>query len=216
MAPRAGKLSTVLLAILVYGVLASILVAELTTRPGAPHQMRAVTIGLLIVWLLLESPVAMRVSTDDQRGEDRGTLLLNALSRGLALALALALPSIWTHWNIVQTAGLVLFVAGFGLRLMAIRRLGRFYSHKVRRAEGHQIIDEGPYRLVRHPAYLGVIAAHIGFAIVFLNPLAALAVVLLVVPAFVWRIHVEEPVLMQIPGYADYARNHARLVPGLW
>jgi protein-S-isoprenylcysteine O-methyltransferase Ste14 len=216
MAARGGRLKTIVFAVLVYGALGSVLRAELTSRPGAPHVMRAATIALLIIWLLLESPVALRVSTDDQRGEDRGTLLLNALSRGLALAAALAIPSIWPRWNAYQWAGLALFVLGFTLRLVAIRQLGRFYSHKVRRTEGHQIIDEGPYRLVRHPAYLGVIAAHAGFALVFLNVWSALAVLLLVLPAFVWRIHVEEPVLMQIPGYADYARGRARLLPGLW
>jgi protein-S-isoprenylcysteine O-methyltransferase Ste14 len=178
--------------------------------------MRALTIGVFMEWLLLESPVAMRVSTDDERGEDRGTLLLNAVSRGLAVAAALALPLVWPRWNAYQTAGLVLFVAGFGFRLAAIRQLGRFYSHTVRRAEGHESIDQGPYRVVRHPAYLGVIVAHLGFALVFLNPWSVMAVAILIVPAFVWRIHVEEPMLMQIPGYADYARSHARLLPGLW
>jgi protein-S-isoprenylcysteine O-methyltransferase Ste14 len=216
MAERRGNLVTLLIALAVCGILVRTLIAELSTRPGAPHPMRAVTIGLLMVWLLLESPVAMRVSTDDKRGEDRGTLLLNAVSRGLAVVAALALPSIWTRWNAFQTAGLVLFAAGFCFRLAAIRQLGRFYSHKVRRAEGHEIIDQGPYRVVRHPAYLGVIAAHLGFALVFLNAWSALAVAILVIPAFVWRIHVEEPLLMQIPGYAHYARGHARLLPGLW
>jgi hypothetical protein len=67
-----GNLATILIALAVYGILVRVLVAELTTRPGAPHPTRAVTIGLLMVWLLLESPVAMRVSTDDGRGEDRG------------------------------------------------------------------------------------------------------------------------------------------------
>jgi protein-S-isoprenylcysteine O-methyltransferase Ste14 len=216
MANARGKLRTILMGALVCAALYSALRAELITRPGAPHVMRAVTIALLLVWLAAESPLAVRVSTDDQRGEDRGTLALNALSRGLALAAALALPSVWQGWNGWQSAGLALFVLGFGLRLAAIRQLGRFYSHKVRRAEGHQIIDSGPYRLVRHPAYLGVLAAHAGFALVFLNVWSALCVALLVIPAFVWRIHVEEPVLMQIPGYAEYAGRRARLVPGLW
>jgi protein-S-isoprenylcysteine O-methyltransferase Ste14 len=69
---------------------------------------------------------------------------------------------------------------------------------------------------VRHPAYLGVIAAHLGFALVFCNRYALLAVLLLVIPAFVRRIAVEEPVLMQIPGYPEYAGGRARLLPGLW
>jgi protein-S-isoprenylcysteine O-methyltransferase Ste14 len=183
---------------------------------GALHVMRAVTLSLLVLWLLLEAPLSLRLAGDDQRGEDRGTLVWNALARATALVAALAVPSLWTRWNAVESAGLGLFVAGSSLRLLAIRQLGRFYSHKVRRAEGHEIIDSGPYRLVRHPAYLGVIAAHLGFAIVFLNAASLAAVLLLIVPAFVRRILVEEPVLMRIPGYPNYARGRARLVPRLW
>jgi protein-S-isoprenylcysteine O-methyltransferase Ste14 len=193
-----------------------VLLRELRAHPGLLGIMNASTVGLLIVWLLLEAPLSARLASDDEKGEDRGTVRLNALTRAAALVAALALPSRWTGWGAAQSAGLVLFVAGFTLRLAAIRQLGRFYSHKVRRAEGHQIIRGGPYRLVRHPAYLGVLAAHLGFALVFLNPFSVLAVLLLVTPAFVWRIKVEEPVLMAIPGYPEYARTHARLIPRLW
>ena len=175
----------------------------------------AVAIALLISWLLLEAPLAARVASDDARGEDRGTMRLNAMARALAVAVALLMPAQLDAAGVHMT-GLVLFVAGFAFRLAAIRQLGRFYSHKVRRAEGHRVIDRGPYRVVRHPAYLGVIAAHLGFAVVFGSVYGVAAVLLLVVPAFVWRIRVEEPVLMSIPGYAEYASRNARLVPGVW
>lgn len=175
----------------------------------------AAAIALLIAWLMLEAPLAARVATDDARGDDRGTVRLNAIARATAVVVAVLVP-VQLAATEVRLAGLVLFVAGFAFRLAAIRQLGRFYSHKVRRAEGHRIIDSGPYRVVRHPAYLGVIAAHLGFALVFASVYSVAAVLLLVVPAFVWRIRVEEPVLMSIPGYAEYASRHARLVPGVW
>jgi protein-S-isoprenylcysteine O-methyltransferase Ste14 len=217
--PKRGLLAPALLLVACAG-LALQAVHELQRIDGAApvlHAMRALTIALLVAWLLLEAPLSMRVATDDQRGDDRGTVVWNALSRALALVTALALPPIWAAgWNLVQSLGLALFVAGFTLRLLAIRQLGRFYSHKVRRTDGHEVIDSGPYRLVRHPAYLGVIAAHLGFAVVFLNAASLAAVLLLVIPAFVRRILIEEPVLMRIPGYAEYARGRARLVPRLW
>jgi protein-S-isoprenylcysteine O-methyltransferase Ste14 len=216
MAAGVRKLLAPSLLVAVCVALVFALVRELERHPGLPGVMGAVTIGLLILWLALEAPLSARVATDDQRGEDRGTVRLNAITRGAALVAALALPSRWTGWGPFQTAGLLLFVAGFTFRLAAIRQLGRFYSHKVRRAEGHQVIGRGPYRLVRHPAYLGVLAAHLGVALVFLNTLSLLAVLLLIVPAFVWRIKVEEPVLMTIPGYPEYARTRARLIPKLW
>jgi protein-S-isoprenylcysteine O-methyltransferase Ste14 len=212
---RRGLVAPVLL-LVACAALVRLAVREAGSGSDSFHWLRALSVGLLVLWLLLEAPLSWRLSGDDQRGEDRRTVLLNALSRVLALVAALGLPSIWTSWNGVQAAGLLLFVAGFSLRLTAIRQLGRFYSHKVRRIDDHQVIDRGPYRLVRHPAYLGVIAAHIGFAAVFLNAVSLSAVLLLVVPAFVGRIRVEEPVLMRIPGYPEYARHHARLIPGLW
>jgi protein-S-isoprenylcysteine O-methyltransferase Ste14 len=175
----------------------------------------AAAIALLIVWLLLEAPLAARVASDDARGEDRGTVRLNAIARAAAVAVALLVP-VQVGEVGLRVSGLLLFVSGFAFRLAAIRQLGRFYSHKVRRADGHRVIDSGPYRVVRHPAYLGVIAAHVGFALVFGSVYSVAAVLLLVVPAFVWRIRVEEPVLMSIPGYAEYASSHARLVPGIW
>jgi protein-S-isoprenylcysteine O-methyltransferase Ste14 len=189
---------------------------QLSAARDLPHVMRALTIALLVLWLLCEAPLAFRVADDDQRGEDRGTLRLNGLARALALVTALAVPPLWTSWNAVETFGLVLFVAGFSLRLSAIRALGRFYSHKVRRIDGHATVAAGPYRLVRHPSYLGVIAAHLGFALVFFSWWSLGAALLLVVPAFVWRIKVEDPVLMQIPGYETYARGRARLIPRIW
>jgi protein-S-isoprenylcysteine O-methyltransferase Ste14 len=175
----------------------------------------AATVACLIGWLLLEAPLAARVATDDARGEDRGTVRLNAMARTAAVAVALLVPVQLGEVGL-RVAGLVLFVTGFAFRLAAIHQLGRFYSHKVRRADGHRVIDSGPYRMVRHPAYLGVITAHLGFALVFASVYSVAAVLLLVVPAFVWRIRVEEPVLMSIPGYAEYASSHARLVPGVW
>ena len=50
-----------------------------------------------------------------------------------------------------------LFAAGVAFRLWAVFTLGRFYSHSVRLRRDHRIVESGPYRFVRHPAYAGMI-----------------------------------------------------------
>ena len=68
---------------------------------------------------------------------------------------------------------------------------------------------------IRHPAYAGMLSAHVGFVGFFLNPLSLALLVALAV-AITFRIRTEERMLVDIPGYRAYAADHARLVPGLW
>jgi len=76
----------------------------------------------------------------------------------------------------------------------------------------HEIVDSGPYRFVRHPAYAGMIAAHAGLTLFFFN-WVTLAVL---VPAIVLRILVEERMVFGIAGYSDFARTRKRLISAIW
>ena len=71
-----------------------------------------------------------------------------------------ALPYAWMF----ASAGVVLFVAGLLLRWWAIIVLGRFFTVDVSIAEGHELIESGPYRFIRHPSYTGALLAFLGFA----------------------------------------------------
>lgn len=110
---------------------------------------------------------------------------------------------------------MLLFAGGVLLRLVAMRTLGKSYSHHVIRRDDHAIVRTGLYRLIRHPAYAGMLLGHAGLVLFFLNwaslpLLVALAVVL------GWRIRVEERELLVIPAYREYAAGRPRLVPGVW
>jgi len=118
----------------------------------------------------------------------------------------------------VRPVGLVLFVLGGGLFLRAMGE-NPFFEKTVRiqHERDHHVVDTGPYRVVRHPGYVGLIGWVISFPLLLTSPQAiyptGLAIILIVV-----RTALEDRTLRnKLPGYADYAtRVRARLVPGVW
>lgn len=70
-------------------------------------------------------------------------------------------------WHVGYTGASVLValaVVGFGFTWWARLHLGRLWSGAVTRKEGHHIVDTGPYALVRHPIYTGLLLAVIATA----------------------------------------------------
>jgi protein-S-isoprenylcysteine O-methyltransferase Ste14 len=95
--------------------------------------------------------------------------------------------------------------------------LGRFWSNAITRKEGHRVIDTGPYGLVRHPIYTGLIAAMIATGIAVGTATAMLGALLI---AFgLWqKARMEEGFLTNELGaeaYGPYCRRVPMLVPFL-
>jgi hypothetical protein len=77
------------------------------------------------------------------------------------------------------------------------------------------LVCSGPYRVLRHPAYAGMLLANIGFVSYFASPASIVALTLLAA-TILWRIRVEEAVLVRSPGYREFASTRRRFVPGVW
>ena len=127
---------------------------------------------------------------------------------------AAALP----HRELCRLIALVLFAAGIALRWWAIVTLGRFFTVDVQIARDHELVERGPFRMVRHPSYPGVLLAFVGFAISLANWAALLVVLLPISAAFVRRMNVEEEALSNALGerYLSYVRRTKRLFPGIY
>ena len=127
------------------------------------------------------------------------------------------------HWSpaipdLVRLAGMVGALAAFALVFRAMV-VNRYFSTVIRIQEdrGHQVVDSGPYGVVRHPGYAGMIAGVPLMAIGFGSPwglLLACVFSLLILR----RVAVEDRFLRaNLPGYPEYAgRVTSRLVPGVW
>ncbi len=112
----------------------------------------------------------------------------------------------------------VLCVAGIALRWWAIIHLGRFFTVNVAIAADHRVIDDGPYRFVRHPSYTGALLSFVGLGLTTGNWIAAALLVVPISAAFLRRKEIEERALVSALGepYRVYSARTKRLVPFLY
>jgi protein-S-isoprenylcysteine O-methyltransferase Ste14 len=118
----------------------------------------------------------------------------------------------WLAWGLFA-----LIVAAFAFAWWARLHLGRLWSGFVTLKEGHHVVDTGPYGLVRHPIYSGIIFAALVTALLRASPLAFVGFALFAV-GFAMTAAIEERFLRQqlgVDAYDAYSRRVPMLVPGL-
>jgi protein-S-isoprenylcysteine O-methyltransferase Ste14 len=103
----------------------------------------------------------------------------------------------------------------FGVVLSQVGRLYMGRSFGLLPAN-RGVVTTGPFRLVRHPIYLGWFILTVGYVMAYPNVLNALAVIC-TLPFMMWRIDLEERLLCEDPSYRAYAeRVRYRLIPWLF
>jgi protein-S-isoprenylcysteine O-methyltransferase Ste14 len=119
--------------------------------------------------------------------------------------------------DLVRYLGLAMFFFGSVLRLVAVFVLGRRFSGLVAIQEGHELMTDGLYRVIRHPSYLGLLIGIFGWALIF-RSLIGVLILLLFLPPLVARKNSEEALLESEFGerYADYRKRTWRLLPFLY
>lgn len=118
----------------------------------------------------------------------------------------------------IRALALAGLAGGLGTFYRAMRE-NRFFSAVVRLQEdrGHRVIDTGPYSIIRHPGYAGLVLAPL-FSGLALGSWAALALGLIMSALVVKRVLFEDAFLRQhLDGYVAYTqRVPHRLIPGVW
>ncbi len=121
-------------------------------------------------------------------------------------------------WEIgFDVLGPVLSVLSAWIGLAAVRTLGKQWSYAARLIEGHRLVIEGPYRIVRHPIYSAMLGKLLATACAFGHPIGALIASAVFLAGTAIRIRSEEKLLRGQFGaeYEAYARRVPALVPGL-
>jgi protein-S-isoprenylcysteine O-methyltransferase Ste14 len=122
-------------------------------------------------------------------------------------------PSLFTTASSpVAALGALLTVLGIALAIWARIYLGRNWSPAPRIKEGHELVTTGPYAVLRHPIYTGVLFAIFGS--VLISPAWVLSFVIALV-IFLWRVKREETLMMsQFPTeYPAYKARTWALIP---
>jgi protein-S-isoprenylcysteine O-methyltransferase Ste14 len=141
----------------------------------------------------------------------------------VAGALLLALPDGGAHWfdrrflpvsAAASDIGTLMVAAGLALAVWARRHLGANWSGEVMLKQVHELIQTGPFRLIRHPIYAGLLLALSGSALAR-GEWRGIAGLLLFGTGIMRRILVEERWMREAFGaeHARYSARTARLVP---
>src|ERR1700677_1608032 len=117
----------------------------------------------------------------------------------------------WPFW-----LGAALTVAGILFAVWAREHLGSNWSRSVTIKQGHELITTGPYAVVRHPIYTGILTGFLGMAIA-ISQVRGFVVVVLILFAYWTKLRIEERWMRSQFGetYATYARQTSALVPYL-
>ena len=117
---------------------------------------------------------------------------------------------------VLPLLGMVSVAIGLGFAVWARRHLGRNWSARITVKENHALVRSGPYQVVRHPIYSGLLLALAGTALATGEWRGVLAVACAVL-AFALKIRVEESRMREtFPEYEGYRRRVPALVPGLF
>jgi protein-S-isoprenylcysteine O-methyltransferase Ste14 len=194
------------------------LAIETMFRISIPMRVAAL---LLFVFSVYWS-IAARNSAPTKSAESIWSRQLHLiLVNGAILLLLFSVPVLTRRFlpanHVIEIAGLIIEAAFFLLAVWARVYLGSNWSGEVRIAAEHQLIRSGPYKLVRHPIYTGVLGAYFGIALVSGEIHAPIALVIVLL-AYWRKIRLEEQVLSQTFGadFDNYRRGTWALVPLLY
>jgi protein-S-isoprenylcysteine O-methyltransferase Ste14 len=112
----------------------------------------------------------------------------------------------------------VLAVSSVGFVLISVRTLGKQWTVAARLVEGHNLVTQGPYQVVRNPIYTGMFGMLVATGIILARWPAVLIAIAIFLAATMWRIRVEERLLRSQFGaeFEQYCKQVPNaLLPGL-
>lgn len=177
------------------------------------------SVGAFIVGEVVQSLRVRRGGTRTNLGAE---VLFRALFFGaillMPLGLAVAPDAVVGGGVRVFSVGVLIGWLGLLLRWWSFVTLGKYFTVVLRTSEDQPVVDRGPYRVLRHPSYTGLLLAFLGCGLMVGNLVGMAGSLAMLSIALVYRIRIEEQALDAALGtiYRDFAVNRARLIPFVW
>lgn len=187
--------------------------------------MNKVTISVYVIWAVSEIILARikLVKTKSSENEDRNSLKILWITIILSVLLGVLLGIrgigfMASKPALISLSGFLLIIIGLVIRWTAIITLKKYFTVNVSILTEHKLVTTGIYRFVRHPAYAGSLLSFLGLGLSFSNWLSTLVIFIPVLIAFIYRIQVEEKVLIQTfrDKYILYSKRVKRLIPKIY
>ena len=179
-------------------------------------------IFLLTFWLRKRSPRAREVKRD-------WTSLLGLLLQAAGYSVVWFRPMLRKQFAPIASGsqlvqwGLTAIIVAIAVTSVwlvnaAARRLGKQWALAARLVEGHNLIQDGPYRLLRNPIYVGMFGMLLATGLVLAQWFPLLIAIVLFIAGTSIRIRSEERVLREAFGseFEEYARKVPALIPGIY
>ena len=193
----------------------------LVGKPELLVDEQFLTIVFFFVLLFLTQPTVKASDIKTNSETDKFSMLFIMISSTIALSGSIV---DWAYFqigiefinkNVFSYLGLALLIIGSSIRIWAIWHLGKYFSNAVSFNSEHQLIKTGPYKIIRHPSYLGAYLAIIGSTLFLQSPIFSLISLVVMLAAYLYRIKVEEIGLLKLFGieYEKYQKSAKKIVP---
>jgi protein-S-isoprenylcysteine O-methyltransferase Ste14 len=190
------------------------------------YRLIATGLFLLMAVIGFSFRIKAKKAGDNTQWKDEGDFIMIALrlfgfGTWIVLLLSLALPGLlpWSRFKLSFTghlAGALVLVCAIGLIHWLFRAIGTNITDTVGIKENHQLVQSGPYRLIRHPLYTASILIFTGFGLLLSNWLIPLLGII-TFALIVIRLPREEQNLINHFGesYRSYMKSTPRFFPKL-
>jgi protein-S-isoprenylcysteine O-methyltransferase Ste14 len=180
---------------------------------------------VLIGFFLIEHFVRKGKDTKkmDRTKYDKNSTTIISIVMGIAFILLFFSPllnylGIGLYFNFrIGICGIIISILGIIIRCFAFSTLGRFFTRTLREVDEHILVDNGIYNYIRHPRYLSDMMIFIGVSFGMGNLLSMISIPVMFIPVYIYRIHKEEKMLVEILGekYISYKKRTKYIIPYL-
>ena len=156
-----------------------------------------------------------------KKKNDRGSLIILwiIITIGIMFAFNLADYETWSLLNyFIYAVGILLYLVGLIVRWTSIIQLKKAFTVDVVISQKQELKTDGLYKIVRHPSYLGIALISSGLSIGMNSLFSFLVLTLPVFFAIIYRIYVEEAILLEEFGvkYEKYCKTTRKIIPFIY